>query len=81
MKTDVIFRALTILVYVVISLATSVQLPEKFCELIGQEDDSFTSCKWQVFGFRLVFILLTFPLEIVFFAVVYRFATDMIFKI
>ena len=81
MKTDWILRCVTLGIYVCLSFGFSTWLPERFCELIGKSEDSFSSCKWQVFGFRLVFILLYLPLELVALAVVYRNATDMIFKI
>ena len=81
MKTDWILRCVTLGIYICVSFGFSTWLPERFCELIGQNEDSFSSCKWQVFGFRLVFILLYLPLELVALAVVYRNATDMIFKI
>ena len=44
-------------------------------------DENFEECKWQVFGFRLVFMLLYLPFEFLALAVVFRNATDMIFKI
>lgn len=81
MKTDWILRLVTLIFYVGLSFGFSIWLPEQFCDLIGQNKDTFSSCKWQVFGFRLVFILLYLPIELVTLAVVYRNATDMIFKI
>ena len=81
MKIDWIFRIVTAFMYIIIALATSVRMPELFCDFIGQSEEDFESCKWQVFGFRLIFILLGIPLEMLLFAVVYRFTTDMIFKI
>jgi hypothetical protein len=81
MKADWILRLVTLVFYIGLSFGFSVWLPEHFCELIGHDKDSFSSCKWQVFGFRFVFILLYLPVELVFLAVVYRNATDMIFKI
>ena len=81
MKMDWIVRATTAIIYVVFSFGFSVYLPKNFCELFDVEDANFNECKWQVFGFRLVFILLYLPLEFLALAVVYRNATDMIFKI
>ena len=81
MKTDWILRCVTLGFYICLSFGFSTWLPEQFCELIGKDKDSFSSCKWQVFGFRLVFILLYLPLELLALAVVYRHATDMLFKI
>ena len=83
LKADWITRVVTIAFYLLISFGFSVQLPMDFCELIGNDpkDDSFSSCKWQTFGFRLVFMLLFIPIELLMFAVVYRNATDMIFKV
>ena len=81
MKTDWILRLVTLCIYLITALGFSVWLPSNFCELIGQTGDSFNSCKWQIFGFRLVFILLSWPIEALLFAVVYRNATDSIFKI
>ena len=81
MKADYILRLATLVIYVGLSFGFSVWLPEQFCELIGRSEDSFSSCKWQVFGFRFVFILLYLPVELLTLAVVYRNATDMIFKI
>ena len=81
MKTDWILRLVTVGFYLAIALSFSVWLPKQFCELIGSEADSFNSCKWQVFGFRFIFILLSLPVEALQLAVVYRNATDMIFKI
>ena len=81
MKADWIVRLVTLGFYICLSFGFSTWLPEHFCELIGQDGDTFSSCKWQVFGFRLVFILLYMPVEMVMLAVVYRHATDMIFKI
>ena len=82
MKADWIFRLITVILYLIVAFATSVRMPELFCDFIGQtEDGQFTSCKWQVFGFRFIFILLGIPLEMLLLAVVYRFATDMVFKI
>ena len=82
MKADWILRLTTLIFYVLLSFGFSIWLPERFCELIGKdEDEAFSSCKWQVFGFRLVFILLYLPVELITLAVVYRNATDMIFKI
>ena len=80
MKTDWMLRLGTGILYIAFSLGFSAWLPERYCELIGSEPDSFASCKWQVFGFRLIFILLSYPLEALMLAVVYRHATDMIFK-
>ena len=81
MKTDWILRLVTLIFYIGLSFGFSVWLPEHFCKLIGQDEDTFSSCKWQVFGFRFVFILLYMPIELITLAVVYRHATDMIFKI
>ena len=81
MKADYIVRLVTLAFYICLSFGFSIWLPEQFCLLIGKDDASFSSCKWQVFGFRLVFILLYLPVELVTLAVVYRNATDMIFKI
>ena len=81
MKTDWILRVVTFCIYLITALGFSAWLPEQFCELIGEEGSSFNSCKWQIFGFRFVFILLSLPAEALIFAVVYRNATDMIFKI
>ena len=84
MKADWIFRIITLVIHFLLSLSFSVWLPEQFCDLIGVEErdeTKWSNCKWQVFGFRFVFILLYFPLEILALAVVYRNATDIIFKI
>lgn len=81
MKADFILRLVTLIFYICLSFGFSIWLPEHFCELIVDNKDAFSSCKWQVFGFRLVFILLYLPVELVTLAVVYRNATDMIFKI
>ena len=81
MKTDWILRLVTLIFYICLSFGFSVWLPDRFCKLIGNDEDTFSSCKWQVFGFRFVFILLYLPVELVTLAVVYRHATDMIFKI
>jgi len=81
MMADWILRLVTLLIYVGIAFGFSIELPKQFCNLIGiKEDPAFTSCKWQVFGFRIVFILLSLPIELLMLAVVYRHATDMIFK-
>ena len=80
-KTNWILRLVTLIIYVFLSFGFSVWLPERFCKLIGNDEDTFSSCKWQVFGFRFVFILLYLPVELVLLAVVYRYATDMIFQI
>ena len=80
MKIDWILRLTTLIIYLGFSLGFSVWLPSQYCELIGSDKDSFTSCKWQVFGFRIIFILLSYPLEALMLAVVYRHATDMVFK-
>ena len=79
MKTDWILRLVTLFLYVCLSFGFSVWLPERFCRLIGNDEDTFSSCKWQVFGCRFVSILLYLPVELVTLAVVYRHATDMIF--
>ncbi len=81
MKTDWILRLVTFCIYLLTALGFSIWLPEQFCKLIGEEGASFNSCKWQIFGFRFVFILLSLPMELLTYAVVYRNATDMIFKI
>ena len=81
LKAEWILRLSTLALYVCLALGFSVWLPEQFCELIGEDKDSFTSCKWQVFGFRIIFILLSLPMELLALAVVYRHATDMIFKL
>lgn len=81
MKTDWYMRLATLVIYVIISFGFSIYLPKNFCELVNVETENFNSCKWQVFGFRLVFILLYLPVEILTLAVVYRNSTDMIFKI
>ena len=84
MKTDWIMRLITLVCHFLLSFGFSVWLPEQFCNLIGVEENDETewsNCKWQVFGFRFVFILLYLPLEFLMLAVVYRNATDMIFKI
>ena len=81
MKADWVFRLTTFVLDFILAFVFSVSLPEQFCELIGKEDDDFASCKWQVFGMRIVFILLAIPLDLLTFAVIYRHATDMIFKI
>ena len=80
-KTDWILRLVTMAIYLVVSFGFSVWLSEEFCELIGSEPDTFDSCKWQVFGFRMIFMLLFVPVELLQLAVVYRNATDMVFKI
>ena len=81
MKADWIFRFVTFVLDIILAIGFSVSLPEQFCELIGKEQEDFASCKWQVFGMRIVFILLAVPLDLLTFAVIYRHATDMIFKI
>ena len=81
MKADWILRLTTLVIYIGLSFGFSVWLPEHFCELMSVSEDSFSSCKWQVFGFRLVFILMYLPIELIMLAVVYRNATDNIFKI
>mmetsp|Transcript_1141 Transcript_1141/g.1699 ORF Transcript_1141/g.1699 Transcript_1141/m.1699 type:complete len:209 (-) Transcript_1141:766-1392(-) len=80
MKMDWMIRMATMFFYLIFSLGFSVWLPAQYCELIGSEPDSFASCKWQVFGFRIIFILMSYPTELLMLAVVYRNATDMIFK-
>ena len=80
MKIDWIMRLSTLVLYVGFSLGFSVWLPMQFCELIGVEVAKAASCKWQVFGFRLIFILLSYPMEAILLAVEFRHATDMIFK-
>jgi len=79
---DWILRLVTLIIYIGIAFGFSIELPKQFCDLIGvKEDPAFTSCKWQVFGFRIIFILLSLPVELLMLAVVYRHATDLIFKI
>ena len=72
LKTDWILRVVTVVFYLFLSFGFSVQLPMDFCDLIGTEEKNFSSCKWQVFGFRFVFMLLFIPLELLMLAVVYR---------
>ena len=82
MMFDWILRLVTLIIYIGIAFGFSIELPKQFCDLIGvKEDPAFTSCKWQVFGFRIIFILLSLPVELLMLAVVYRHATDLIFKI
>ena len=81
LKADWILRVATLGLYLLISFGFSVWLPRNFCELIGTDKDELSSCKWQVFGFRLVFMLMFIPIECLMLAVVYRNATDMIFKV
>ena len=82
MMFDWIQRLVTLIIYIGIAFGFSIELPKQFCDLIGvKEDPAFTSCKWQVFGFRIIFILLSLPVELLMLAVVYRHATDLIFKI
>jgi len=81
MKADWIARLATLVIYIGLSFGFSVWLPEHFCELLNVAPDNFSSCKWQVFGFRFVFIIMYLPIEFVLLAVVYRNATDNIFKI
>lgn len=79
-KADYIGRLVTVVIYFGVSFGFSVMLPRQFCDLMGTDEDEFSSCKWQVFGFRMVFMLMFIPIELILLAVVYRYATDTLFK-
>ena len=81
-------RAITVALYIVLSLGFSVWLPGQFCKLfsgiffqLGRTASQAMACKWQVFGFRLVFMVLYFPVDIILFCVTYRHTRDLTFQI
>lgn len=84
LKVAWILRLVTVVLYSLLCIGYSFTLPAHFCDLLGYSEKrnaaALRACKWQVFGFRFVFSLLLYPLELVQLAVVYRNAKDMMFK-
>ena len=87
LKFEWVARLVTNVLYVLLSIGWSVWLAGRFCEMFegvfehirGRRVGHEYECQWQVFGFRLVFMILYYPLEYITFAVVRRHAMDMTF--
>lgn len=77
-----IHRIVSIALYTILSICFMFWLPEKFCELWRElaADTQGTSgeiaCKWQIFGFRIVFMIIYFPLDAIITLVVIRQCQD-----
>ena len=79
---------MTLVLYILLSLGFSSYLPLKFCHLFDgllgstrTNDDEIQTCRWQIFGFRIVFMVLYFPVELITMAVVYRHSNDLSFQL
>jgi len=88
LKFEIVWRWLSLLIYIIISIAVSISLPESFCDLwtkMSGDNPSTSSteigCKWQMFGFRVVFMIIYLPLDFIMALVVLRHCRDLLFQI
>ena len=87
LKFEWIMRLVTVAIYFIVSFASSVYLPKQFCHLFDgifsstRDNETNITCVWQVFGFRMVFMLLYLPVEFLIYAVVYRHSKDLTFQL
>ena len=89
LKFEWISRFVTNVLYILLSLGWSLWLSGQFCDMfsgvfehirgrrIGHEEE----CTYQVVGFRFVFMVLYYPIELVTMGVVYRHTHDLEFQI
>ena len=70
---ETVTRALTLIMYFMMSIAFAYDLPHHFCtEFIDVRISKEVSCTWQAFGFRIVFMIIYAPIEVICFLVVRR---------
>ena len=88
LKVEWIFRAVTVLAFIALSFGFSTWLPDKFCSnfknaftKMGLSTAKLNSCKWQVFGIRLLLLVLYLPVEFLLLIVVKRYTSDSTFNI
>ena len=84
---EYVIRGATLVLYFLLSFGFATYLPKRFCHLFNgvfsskRTQDEMVTCVWQVFGFRMVFMLLYLPIEMILFAVVYRHSKDLKFML
>lgn len=86
LKVELVIRIATLLALFGFSYGFCTWLPEKFCEtFLGSGSDQspsrLSTCKWQVFGIRIVAVSLYMPFEFVMLLVVWRNIRDRMFNI
>ena len=87
LKIEWMIRLISLVLYFLISFISSVYLPKEFCSLFDgvfesrRTEDEMTTCIWQLFGFRMIFMLICLPIEFILFAVVVRHSKDLTFQL
>jgi hypothetical protein len=85
LKVELAVRVATFVGLLAFSYGFCTWLPEKFCEMFYTAPNfaptRFSTCKWQVFGIRIVTITLFLPIEVIMLIVVRRHTSDMLFNI
>ena len=84
-KSEGVIRLVTLILYFLISFGFSVYLPKEFCHLFDgvfssrRTEDEMSSCIWQLFGFRMIFMLICLPIELICYFIVRRHSNDLAF--
>jgi hypothetical protein len=85
-KVEWVFRAISVIIFIILSFGFSTWLSEKFCQTyknsfakMGLTSARLNSCKWQTFGIRMLCVLLYLPVEAMLFIVIKRHASDSLF--
>jgi len=86
-KAERIFRIITLCMALVLEIGCATFLAEQFCYFWGVDEETIShrvsqtvACKWQIFGFRMVFVVVMFPIDFIMMLVVLRHCKDVNFN-
>jgi hypothetical protein len=86
-KAQRIFRIATMCLALVLEISCATFLADHYCYYWGVKEtvtmrrvSQTVACKWQMFGFRMVYVVVYFPIDFIMMLVVIRYCKDIIFN-